>query len=147
MTNFVLLLGVAVGLAGLMALSIIAGLKWLIANPVAWVSIIIGIVIGVVSTLKIKRSQDEELIRKYRRAKAREQNATPRVKVAKQPTIEPNEGIFDIDGLCEGLSRYGYGKSESREAIKRIISENPDASETDIITQAMHIMSVDKVRK
>ncbi len=141
--NAFLLLGFAIGVAGLAALGIIVGLKWILQNPTLLIGIAIGAAIAVFATVKIRNSQDAGLVERYHRSQEREPIARP----TKQPKTKPAmaQSKISIDDLCEGLHKYGYQKTEAREAIESVLEDMPDASETDVVTAAIHYLSDDKI--
>lgn len=142
--NFVLLLGVAIGLAGLIALSVIYALRWVAQNPVILIGVAIGAVVATIATIKVKNAQDADLVRDYRRRQARQTDSEPIARPEKQAQSISAE--IDIEGLCAALTRLGYTASEAKRTIKQIISENPDTAEADIVEAAIHVLSDDKVR-
>jgi len=145
-TNFILLVGILIGLAGLAALGLTSFISWLGQNPAVIVAALIGAGIAVYATIKVKGLQDERLVKRYRQRQEHEPTTrTPRA--TKQTNVKPitAQSNINIDDLCEGLRKYGYQKSEARQAIESVLEDMPDASESDVITAAIHYLSDDRV--
>ncbi len=141
MTNFILLLGLTIGIAGIAALAITAFIKWVAVNPLFWIGGLIGAVIATIITVKVRNYQDGEFIKNYRR----KQNRAPTPQPAKQPEPITAQTETNVNDLAEALVRYGYLKSEAKEAIKYVVRTMPESSEEDIIKAAIHYLSDDKV--
>jgi hypothetical protein len=147
MVNFILLLGMAVGIAGLTALAIISGLKWLSANPAAFIGMGIGAVIAIVATLKVKSLQDEELVRRYQKHRESEPIAQPirRQKPIEQPVHKKEHDTVRIKELAEALGKLGYTMKDSKEAINFVLQDEPDLSDEGVVTAAIHYLSDSRV--
>jgi len=156
MANFILILGMSIGVAGLIALGLSAFIKWVTDNPIIIVGIAIGAIIATIATLKIKAAQDNELVRKYQQR----QHEVPPLSRSKHNAVEsvelededesddedkPEETESNNDDFYYALtgSPLRYTKGEAKEAMGVINRDNPTASLEDKIKAAITYLSGD----
>ncbi len=146
MTNFILLLGFAVGVAGLVALALGAGIQWLSRNPAILIATLIGAAIATVITIKIKNEQDEALVKSYRRRQRRQEpDLEPIARPVKQ--AHPVASKQDNDDLLGALVGLGYSRTEAKEAVKIVNEESPNSSLQEKIVMGIGLLSPDKAAK
>ncbi len=141
MANFILILLGSLALCWAIAMLIQASLQWLAHNPLFLVGLLIGAIITAFCFIKFRR-------RKYSWARHYHAPIQEPSKEDVKPIVQhiAPQSESDNDDLYSALTRLGYSRIETKEAIEIISKEKPKASLEEKVRAGIEILSQNMVK-